>query len=448
MKQLKCEMCGSTDIMKQDGIFICQNCGIKYSAEEAKKMMIDGVVNVKVSRDEDFARIKKLADDAFDNGLWIDAGKYYTQLAEIHDLDYESAFRCLMAKANSRYRKFPPTEKSIKLVLNAFHNYKENLMSDKNIDSARKELIISDFFWDIDSLIWWLFKRDKDKHIKTDQLGNEETIYYRCDYEEIIKILESCLDLYTKLFECMNDELDACPFIEKQFEIILKQGLKLLTWYDCEYDRPCYSTKDRFGETFYPYTGEKFDRFLSPTQKQRANKFKDTIEQYKNLINAKYWDKHPEEKKKLDEEKNDINKKIEKLKRSERDKISEIESQSEIQKAKKINEYSAQQEKKLSQNIDNISRLNKEMNNLNVLQFIKKRKITQKIDEMNINNTIIREDITSHKDLIINNTEREKEDKIKDVHCGIEKEIKLLKERLNDIENKLKRNDNSKGEES
>ena len=88
------------------------------------------------------------------------------------------------------------------------------------------------------------------------------------------------------------------------------------------------------------------------------------------------------------------------------------------------------------------------MNNLNVLQFIKKRKITQKIDEMNINNTIIREDITSHKDLIINNTEREKEDRIKDVHCGIEKEIKLLKERLNDIENKLKRNDNSKGEES
>ena len=34
---------------------------------------------------------------------------------------------------------------------------------------------------------------------------------------------------------------------------------------------------------------------------------------------------------------------------------------------------------------------------------------------MNINNTIIREDITSHKDLIINNTEREKEDKIKNI---------------------------------
>lgn len=429
MKQLKCEMCGSTDVMKQDGVFVCQNCGIKYSAEEAKKMMIDGVVNVKISHDEDFARIKKLADDAFDNGLWTDARKYYTQLAEIHDLDYESAFRRLFTKAKSDF-----THTSIEIVLKAFRNYRENLMSDESIQVEGKEKIIINFFAEINDSIWWLFIREGKVYIQKDHVGRKNTITSRSGYDIIIKTLELCMESYIKLFECMKYELDACPFIEEQFKRNLKGGLNLLTWYDYEYKRPSY--------------GMEFDRFLSPPKKQRANKFKDTIEQYKNLINDKYWDKHPEEKKKLDEEKNDINKKIEKLKRSERDKISEIETQSEIQKAKKINEYSAQQEKKLSQNIDNISRLNKEMNNLNVLQFIKKRKITQKIDEMNINNTIIREDITSHKDLIINNTEREKEDKIKDVHCGIEKEIKLLKERLNDIENKLKRNDNSKGEES
>lgn len=41
MKQLTCEMCGSTDLMKQDGIFVCQTCGCKYSVEEAKKLMIE-----------------------------------------------------------------------------------------------------------------------------------------------------------------------------------------------------------------------------------------------------------------------------------------------------------------------------------------------------------------------------------------------------------------------
>ena len=58
MKQLTCEMCGSTDLLKEDGVFVCQSCGCKYSVEEAKKMMIEGTVevkgNVKVDKSEDF----------------------------------------------------------------------------------------------------------------------------------------------------------------------------------------------------------------------------------------------------------------------------------------------------------------------------------------------------------------------------------------------------------
>ncbi len=46
MKRLTCEMCGSTDLVKQDGFFVCQTCGCKYSVEEAKKMMIEGTVEV------------------------------------------------------------------------------------------------------------------------------------------------------------------------------------------------------------------------------------------------------------------------------------------------------------------------------------------------------------------------------------------------------------------
>ena len=32
-------MCESTDFIKEDGLFVCQGCGCKYSLEEAKKMM-------------------------------------------------------------------------------------------------------------------------------------------------------------------------------------------------------------------------------------------------------------------------------------------------------------------------------------------------------------------------------------------------------------------------
>ena len=46
MKQLTCEMCGSTELLKQGGIFVCQTCGTKYSVEDAKKMMVEGTVEV------------------------------------------------------------------------------------------------------------------------------------------------------------------------------------------------------------------------------------------------------------------------------------------------------------------------------------------------------------------------------------------------------------------
>ena len=46
MKALKCEMCGSNDVVKQDGLYVCQNCGTKYTVEEARKMMVEGTVSV------------------------------------------------------------------------------------------------------------------------------------------------------------------------------------------------------------------------------------------------------------------------------------------------------------------------------------------------------------------------------------------------------------------
>ena len=46
MKQIVCEMCNSSDFLKRDGVFVCQHCGCKYSVEEAKKMMIEGIVDV------------------------------------------------------------------------------------------------------------------------------------------------------------------------------------------------------------------------------------------------------------------------------------------------------------------------------------------------------------------------------------------------------------------
>ena len=41
MKQLTCDMCGGTDIVKENGVFTCKSCGCKYSIEDTKRMMSD-----------------------------------------------------------------------------------------------------------------------------------------------------------------------------------------------------------------------------------------------------------------------------------------------------------------------------------------------------------------------------------------------------------------------
>ena len=87
MKQLKCEMCGGTDLVKQDGVFVCQSCGIKYSLEEAKKMMIEGVVEVKgtvsIDHSNELNNYLIRAKEFFDRKEYFDAELYYNKVLDI-----------------------------------------------------------------------------------------------------------------------------------------------------------------------------------------------------------------------------------------------------------------------------------------------------------------------------------------------------------------------------
>ena len=96
MKQLVCEMCGGTDLVKQDGMFVCQTCGTKYSVEEAKKMMIEGTVDVQgtvqidntsfVQRYLANARRAKTKED------WQETEKYYNMVEQNDPRNIEAIF--------------------------------------------------------------------------------------------------------------------------------------------------------------------------------------------------------------------------------------------------------------------------------------------------------------------------------------------------------------------
>ena len=86
MKQLTCEMCGSTDLMKDGGVFVCQTCGCKYSVEEARRMMVEGTVDVRGTVQVDnSAFVKKYLENARrakEKEDWEETEKYYNMVEQ------------------------------------------------------------------------------------------------------------------------------------------------------------------------------------------------------------------------------------------------------------------------------------------------------------------------------------------------------------------------------
>lgn len=102
MKQLTCEMCGSTDLIKQEGVFVCQTCGIKYSVEEAKKMMIEGTVEVtgtvQVDKANETEALLKRVFMFLEEEKWQEADEYCEKVLDIDPENAEAYLGKLMVE--------------------------------------------------------------------------------------------------------------------------------------------------------------------------------------------------------------------------------------------------------------------------------------------------------------------------------------------------------------
>lgn len=93
-------MCGSTDLLKQDGVFVCQSCGCKYSVEEARKMMVEGTV--KIDNSDKLANLYTLARRARDEKNTENAEKYYAEIALEDPNSWEAAFYSVYYKVHNQ----------------------------------------------------------------------------------------------------------------------------------------------------------------------------------------------------------------------------------------------------------------------------------------------------------------------------------------------------------
>ena len=146
MKRLACEMCGSTDLVKMDGMFVCQNCGVKYSTEEARKMMIDGPVDVsgssviidKTSQTENYYT---LARRAREEGNFQNAQKYYELIVQEEPNNWEPVFYATYCAARSCKVAEIPVQ--CNRVYEAFQSCLK-LIKEQGMDESEQEAIISE----------------------------------------------------------------------------------------------------------------------------------------------------------------------------------------------------------------------------------------------------------------------------------------------------------------
>lgn len=92
MKAIICEMCGSNDLIKQDGVYICQNCGTKYSIEEAKKLLVDVSGTVKIDSSDELNNLYEIARRAKNDNNSENAYKYYEQILVKDPSSWEANF--------------------------------------------------------------------------------------------------------------------------------------------------------------------------------------------------------------------------------------------------------------------------------------------------------------------------------------------------------------------
>lgn len=288
MKQLTCEMCGGTDLVKDGGVFICQTCGCKYTVEEAKKMMVEGTVEVagtvKVSGVAENITKARRAFEQLELGDIDNAEKLYETILE-DDNDNFLAYLGMASVENTRQvsdkKIMYYAEKAMSLSDSATDEEKEfvkQILNYRSVDTVRSNggipILISAVVNDNYEVTKFLLENGADPNLKTAQ-GRESGA----------------------LFFAGVESGRGKPNAVKIGELLIDYGADINA-----------KSSDGYGVLGNGSSG--YGNGVSP-----SSAFKNMVENAPNRAARKYWKEHPEEKAALDSEKSTLESQISNLRK-------------------------------------------------------------------------------------------------------------------------------------
>ncbi len=300
MKQLTCEMCGGTDLIKDGGVFVCQTCGCKYSVEEAKKMMIEGTVEVQgtvqvdnsalVEKYLQNARRAKAKED------WEETEKYYNLVEQNEPDNIEAIFYSAYGKA--RLSLIDPDIYKREQIFNVLNNCVSIIDDRYNAEKSREmEGIITEISDDIVRLR------------ASDYVFHQELVNGR-----ILTDKYRTVKLFNRLHVNFIETLENITKIDKQvylYDLIKKHCDLLVKYGELENDSILRRIRDEASSA-----GEKL-----------------AVQQRKERIEA-YWAEHEEEKKTLENEKAQLESQLEEAER-EKENVPGMEDIKALEERKK-----------------------------------------------------------------------------------------------------------------
>ena len=294
MKQLTCEMCGSTDLIKQDGVFVCQSCGTKYSIEEAKKMMVEGTVDVqgtvKIDVSEKLHNYYQVARRAKSDNDSETAAKYYSMILTEDPTSWEASFYSVYFRSMScTIGQIPSAASAIsKCLTSVLTLAKQSCASEEDVQAAVTEI-----------------------HEKAIAAA---TVFLTASVRSFVNIRTDhpahfVPDLSTRSFAAVDIAYTMGTAIDKIFDG-KAWAQKLVS--------SAYSTGNALMLTYIGAMRPRSFLETAPIHSEMENKANFIIAGYKSKIAKNqeklkkiYWEQHAEEKTALDQEKETLSAKVE-----------------------------------------------------------------------------------------------------------------------------------------
>ena len=207
MKAMVCEMCQSNDVVKQDGMYVCQHCGTKYSVEEARKMLIEGTVVIDTS--EEVKKYLQNARRAKSKEDWAETEKYYNLVEQNDPHCIEAIFYSAYGKAKTSLVEadFYKRQAAFRVLQNCISIVDDNY--DMENEDEEKTILLSisaDLFKMAQSNYVYNLKKNgygvetwNDK-LKTVELFNNLAVEFMSTLEHIAKKYPDCEKAKRKFF--------------------------------------------------------------------------------------------------------------------------------------------------------------------------------------------------------------------------------------------------------